>query len=145
MAWWEMLEVLQPCDPDITILLLRHALNRRPEEVDLELFFELVAQLVTDLQGWTPPPQPSGPTVGLTAEKLRLSAVETGQPDDATAPPGNRDDVRRPLSAQARITAPAGVAGEQAGAVGSTGGLGLDRPAIHTGAGAVLDAANLRG
>jgi hypothetical protein len=34
------------------IQLLRHTLNGRPEEVNLEL----VAQLVTDLQGWTPPP-----------------------------------------------------------------------------------------
>lgn len=53
---WEVLEVLQPCDPDVTIPLLRHALNGRPEEADLELVFELVAQLVTDLQGWPPPP-----------------------------------------------------------------------------------------
>ena len=53
MVWWE---VLQPCDPDITIQLMRHALNGRPEEVDLDIVCELVAQLVADLQGWTPPP-----------------------------------------------------------------------------------------
>jgi hypothetical protein len=44
--------MLQPCDPDTTISLLRYALNCRPKEVDLELVFELVAQLVTDLQAW---------------------------------------------------------------------------------------------
>ena len=44
--------MLQPCDPDTTILLLRHALSRQPEEVNLDAVFDLVAQLVTDLQAW---------------------------------------------------------------------------------------------
>jgi len=43
---------LQPCDPDTTILLPRYALSRRPEEVNLEAVFDLVAQLVTNLQAW---------------------------------------------------------------------------------------------
>lgn len=42
--------MLQPCDPDMTISLLRHALDCHPQGVDLECVFELVAQLVTDLQ-----------------------------------------------------------------------------------------------
>ena len=44
------LPMLQPCDPDATILPLRHALSRRPEDVELDAVFDLVAQLVTDLQ-----------------------------------------------------------------------------------------------
>ena len=48
--------MLEPCDPDATIWLLRHALNERPEDVNLGLVFELIAQLVTDLRGWSPPP-----------------------------------------------------------------------------------------
>ena len=44
--------MLQPCDPDTTISLLRFILRRRPEDVDLEVLFDLVAQLVTDLQAW---------------------------------------------------------------------------------------------
>jgi hypothetical protein len=44
--------VLRPCDPDATLWLLRYALDRSPEDVDLSLVFELVAQLVTDLRGW---------------------------------------------------------------------------------------------
>ena len=44
--------MLQPCDPDATMWLLRHALAANPEEVDLELVIELVAQLVTDLRAW---------------------------------------------------------------------------------------------
>jgi hypothetical protein len=44
--------MLRPCDPDVTIWLLRPALTPKPEDVDLELVFELVAQLVTDLRGW---------------------------------------------------------------------------------------------
>ena len=44
--------MLQPCDPDATMWLLRHALDANPEDVDLELVFELVAQLVTDLRAW---------------------------------------------------------------------------------------------
>ena len=44
--------MLQPCDPDTTILLLRQALTRRPEDVNLDAVFDLVAQLVTDLQAW---------------------------------------------------------------------------------------------
>jgi hypothetical protein len=44
--------MLQPCDPDTTILLLRHALSRQPEDVNLHAVFDLVAQLVTDLQAW---------------------------------------------------------------------------------------------
>jgi hypothetical protein len=51
--------VLQPCDPDATIWLLRQALLEKPEDVDLEVVFELVAQLVTDLRGWASPPDPS--------------------------------------------------------------------------------------
>ena len=47
--------MLEPCDPDTTIWLLRHALEKRPEDVNLELVFELVVQLVTDLRGWSPP------------------------------------------------------------------------------------------
>ena len=50
--------MLQPCDPDVTIWLLRHALHGKPEDVDLEVVFELVAQLVTDLRGWSSPPDP---------------------------------------------------------------------------------------
>lgn len=50
--------MLQPCDPDATICLLRHALHEKPEDVDLEAVFELVAQLVTDLRGWSDPPDP---------------------------------------------------------------------------------------
>ena len=46
------LPMLQPCDPDTTILLLRHALSRRPEDVNLDAVFDLVAQLVIDLQAW---------------------------------------------------------------------------------------------
>ena len=42
----------QPCNPDTTILLLRHALRFRPEDVNLEAVFDLVAQLVTDLHAW---------------------------------------------------------------------------------------------
>jgi hypothetical protein len=42
------------CDPEVTIGLLRMALTPKPEDVDLELVFELVAQLVTDLRGWVP-------------------------------------------------------------------------------------------
>jgi hypothetical protein len=41
--------MLQPCDPDLTISLLRYALDCQPQEVDLECVFELVAQLVTEL------------------------------------------------------------------------------------------------
>lgn len=44
--------MLQPCDPDTTISLLRHALSRQPEEVDLDAVFDLAAQLATDLQAW---------------------------------------------------------------------------------------------
>ena len=44
--------MLQPCDPDTTISLLRHVLSSRPEDVNLELVFDLVAQLVTDLHAW---------------------------------------------------------------------------------------------
>lgn len=43
--------MLRPCDPDATIQLLRLTLTEKPEDVDLELVFELVAQLVTDLGG----------------------------------------------------------------------------------------------
>ena len=50
--------LLQPCDPDATIGLLRHALHEKPEDVDLEVVFELVAQLVTDLRGWPTPTDP---------------------------------------------------------------------------------------
>ena len=50
--------MLQPCDPDTTIWLLRLALHEKPEDVDLEVVFELVAQLVTDLRGWSSPPNP---------------------------------------------------------------------------------------
>jgi hypothetical protein len=50
----EVLPMLRPCDPDATISLLRLALTEKPEDVDLELVFELVAQLVTDLRGWVP-------------------------------------------------------------------------------------------
>ena len=46
--------MLRPCDPDATIWLLRLALTEKPEDVDLELVFKLVAQLVTDLRGWVP-------------------------------------------------------------------------------------------
>lgn len=46
--------MLRPCDPDATISLLRLVLAEKPEDVDLELVFELVAQLVTDLRGWVP-------------------------------------------------------------------------------------------
>lgn len=42
--------MLQPCDPDTTILLLRHALSSRPEDVSLEAIIDVVAQLATDLQ-----------------------------------------------------------------------------------------------
>ncbi len=48
--------MLQPCGPDTTILPLRHALSCRPEDVDLEGLFDLVAQLVTDLQTWPDEP-----------------------------------------------------------------------------------------
>jgi hypothetical protein len=41
-------------DPDATIWLLRLAVAEKPEDVDLELVFALVAQLVTDLRGWAP-------------------------------------------------------------------------------------------
>jgi hypothetical protein len=37
-----------------TIELLRPALARKPEDVKLELVFDLVAQLVTRLRGWMP-------------------------------------------------------------------------------------------
>jgi hypothetical protein len=47
----EVVPVLRPCDPDAAIELLRLALAERPEDVDLELVFELAAQLVTDLRG----------------------------------------------------------------------------------------------
>ena len=43
--------MLQPCNPEVTINLLRHALNRNASDVDLELVIDLVAQLVTDLKG----------------------------------------------------------------------------------------------
>jgi hypothetical protein len=46
--------MLRPCDPDVTIELLRFALSRKPEDVELGLVFDLVAQLVTDLRGWMP-------------------------------------------------------------------------------------------
>jgi hypothetical protein len=46
--------VLRPCDPDATIQLLRLALSPKPEDVKLELVFDLLAQLVTDLRGWDP-------------------------------------------------------------------------------------------
>lgn len=52
----EVLEMLQPCDPDVTVQLVRRALNGEPDDVDLELVFELVAQLVADLRGWPLPP-----------------------------------------------------------------------------------------
>ena len=48
--------MLRPCDPDTTILLLRHALSFRPEDVHLEAVFDLVAQLATDLQAWPDAP-----------------------------------------------------------------------------------------
>ena len=51
--------VLQPCDPDATLWLLRHVLDVKPEDADLEIVFELVAQLVTDLRGWSSPTDPS--------------------------------------------------------------------------------------
>jgi hypothetical protein len=40
--------MLRPCDPDVTIELFRFALSRKPEDVELGLVFDLVAQLVTD-------------------------------------------------------------------------------------------------
>jgi hypothetical protein len=43
---------LRPCDPAATLWLLRLALEGSPDEVDLPLVFELVAQLVTDVRGW---------------------------------------------------------------------------------------------
>ncbi len=61
----------QPCDPDTTIWLLRHALEGPAEEVDLDLVFELVAQLVTDLQAW--PHEPGQRPRLLASEKLRFS------------------------------------------------------------------------
>ena len=50
--------MLQACDPDATIWMLRHALHEKPEDAKLGLVFELVAQLVTDLRGWSPPTDP---------------------------------------------------------------------------------------
>ena len=44
--------MLQPCNPDSTMFLLRHVLAANPEDVDLGLIIELVAQLVTDLRAW---------------------------------------------------------------------------------------------
>lgn len=44
--------MLQPSDPERTILLLRHVLSSGREDVNLEVVFDLVAQLVTDLQAW---------------------------------------------------------------------------------------------
>lgn len=44
--------MLQPCDPDTTVSLLRLVLGCKPEDVDLEILFDLVADLVTDLQAW---------------------------------------------------------------------------------------------
>jgi hypothetical protein len=46
--------MLRPCNPDATIQLLRLVLTSKPEDVELELVFDLVAQLVTDLRGWVP-------------------------------------------------------------------------------------------
>ena len=43
--------MLQPCNPDVTIHLLRHALDHKPSDVDLDLIIDLVAQLVTDVRG----------------------------------------------------------------------------------------------
>ena len=48
--------MLQPCDPDTTIALLRHALSSRPDDVDLQLVIDLVAQLVTDPMAWPDEP-----------------------------------------------------------------------------------------
>ena len=44
--------MLRPCDPDAAMWLLRHAHAANPEDVSLELVFELAAQLVTDLRAW---------------------------------------------------------------------------------------------
>lgn len=52
----EVSAMLQPCDPDATMWLLRLALTEKPEDVDLGLVFELVAQLVTDLRAWPDEP-----------------------------------------------------------------------------------------
>jgi hypothetical protein len=46
--------MLRACDLGSTIWLLRLALDSKPEGVDLEVVFELVAQLVTDVRGWDP-------------------------------------------------------------------------------------------
>jgi hypothetical protein len=43
---------LRPRGPDLTIWLLRLVLETKPEDVDLEVVFELVAQFVTDVCGW---------------------------------------------------------------------------------------------
>lgn len=43
---------MSPCDPETTLWLLRCAVDRPAEDVDLDLVIELVAQLATDLRGW---------------------------------------------------------------------------------------------
>ena len=48
--------MLEPCDPNATIWLLRRALDESPEDVNLDHVFDLVAQLVTDFQGRSLPP-----------------------------------------------------------------------------------------
>jgi hypothetical protein len=40
------------CSPETTIAFLRLALEKKPEDVDLDFVIELVADLVTDVRGW---------------------------------------------------------------------------------------------
>lgn len=69
--------MLQPCDPDATIWLLRQAFHEKPEDVDLEVAVELVAQLVADLRGWSLPTDPGCPNRRRLASGER-SILEAG-------------------------------------------------------------------
>lgn len=74
--------MLQPYDPNTTISLLRQALRHRPEDVNLEVVFDLVAQLVShqsaDVNGHT---NHNAFLLLLASEKLCFSEARTPRVD----------------------------------------------------------------
>jgi hypothetical protein len=47
-------KVVRCCDRDSTIWLLRLALESKPDDMDLEVVFELAARLLIDVRGGDP-------------------------------------------------------------------------------------------
>lgn len=76
--------MLRPCNPDATVLLLWLALAERPEDVDLELVFELVGS-------WSPTCTESFPK-RTPRQPARCGAGfrEAAGPGSQPCPPGNR-------------------------------------------------------